>query len=349
MRNPVAGDLLSGPLGRAVAAELVGVPQRALADAAGMDVGWVPYSSRRVRRHRLTQWPDRELADPVASHPGWDRVREVVSAAVASGLAVLQRGLASYDAGVLIRRVGEVVENFAFGSAGWQGLAPALAASRAELRPVAEALAGCPGAAWWQDPVVRTSQRWLGTPGAGPPLADRLDRGVLAAADEQARSSGWWSSPVHHDVLRTTRGDLPGIVAVPLACHDEHEYISGQVAVWSLAIGQQARIYEVRVPGDWADLAQRYPCRIDAGDRPDWGRWSGISPTGVITDWRAVSQEWDGVHVTVAGYLATAYQALQAGDGFAFLAGWNPDETLWVHDVVTSAMRMDDVTVPEQS
>jgi hypothetical protein len=44
------------------------------------------------------------------------------------------------------------------------------------------------------------------------------------------------------------------------------------------------------------------------------------------------------VHLSVAGYLTTAPRALPlAADGAAtVLAGWNPDQTWWLTDIVTT-------------
>ena len=36
----------------------------------------------------------------------------------------------------------------------------------------------------------------------------------------------------------------------------------------------------------------------------------------------------------MAGYLATNGRALEAGDGHTVLAGWDPDETWWLNDVL---------------
>jgi hypothetical protein len=45
---------------------------------------------------------------------------------------------------------------------------------------------------------------------------------------------------------------------------------------------------------------------------------------------------FDGVHVTIGGYVSACGLALPVGDGFTMLAGWVPDATLWLHDVTTS-------------
>ena len=45
--------------------------------------------------------------------------------------------------------------------------------------------------------------------------------------------------------------------------------------------------------------------------------------------WRSVAAQWDGVHVSVAGYLSTARMAVDIGGGAAtLLAGWDADQTL---------------------
>jgi hypothetical protein len=48
--------------------------------------------------------------------------------------------------------------------------------------------------------------------------------------------------------------------------------------------------------------------------------------------WPAVARDWDGVHLSVAGYLATAGRALPVGAARTLLGGWNPDETYWLAD-----------------
>jgi hypothetical protein len=48
------------------------------------------------------------------------------------------------------------------------------------------------------------------------------------------------------------------------------------------------------------------------------GRW-------LIPDYAAVADDWDAVHLTVAGYLTTAGIAIPAGGARTMLAGWDPD------------------------
>ena len=67
--------------------------------------------------------------------------------------------------------------------------------------------------------------------------------------------------------------------------------------------------------------------------------WAG---PWTIPDFAAVAADYDAIHLTVGGYLTTAGRALVLGDDGAagartMLAGWNPDETYWLADVLTSA------------
>jgi hypothetical protein len=74
----------------------------------------------------------------------------------------------------------------------------------------------------------------------------------------------------------------------------------------------------------------------------------------VIPDWSRVAEDFDGVHVSLAGYLRTAGAVVDVGDASfiedspsrptagdtdertaSLMAGWNPDTTYWLGDVVT--------------
>lgn len=65
----------------------------------------------------------------------------------------------------------------------------------------------------------------------------------------------------------------------------------------------------------------------------DWGELTGQAGPWILPDWRAVARVWDGIHVSVGGYLSASNLAVEAGTGLALLTGWQPDQTLWLHDV----------------
>lgn len=48
-----------------------------------------------------------------------------------------------------------------------------------------------------------------------------------------------------------------------------------------------------------------------------------------------MAADWDAIHVSVAGYLTTAGIAVPVARGACtMLAGWDPDATWWLNDVL---------------
>lgn len=67
--------------------------------------------------------------------------------------------------------------------------------------------------------------------------------------------------------------------------------------------------------------------------RPALRRWretTGRDGRWWLPDWPAVAEDFDAVHVTVVGYLATAGWAVPTADGATVLAGWGPGRTCWL-------------------
>ncbi len=89
----------------------------------------------------------------------------------------------------------------------------------------------------------------------------------------------------------------------------------------------------------WTLLVQQYPLEVTDGRRHDWYRTTGRVERWFIPDWEAVAADWDAVHLTVAGYLTSATRALPiADDGkWTVLAGWNPDQTWWLTDILETS------------
>lgn len=153
--------------------------------------------------------------------------------------------------------------------------------------------------------------------------------------DPAASYSGhWWSSPAHSRLPVTTRG-LRGLGAVGLALVEDG--LGWQSArCWPVAPADGARVYEVCSPGQWAELVDRYPLDVSKSRRHDWWRATGRAGRWLIPDYAAAAADWDAVHVSVAGYLTTAGIAIPAGDGACtMLAGWDPDATWWLNDVLS--------------
>lgn len=231
-------------------------------------------------------------------------------------------------------------------------------AAREALRPVAEAVvaaARAPDMRWWTAPVDRGGQRYTQFLGrhelpeprlsgaaelAGAWLADaRVDkRSAPGRPEEDSVPYGgqWWSGPALSRVPVTTRA-LPALGAARLAL-TEGGFGWRSARCWPVVPQDRAGVYEVRDPGSWAELVGRYPLDVSESRHHDWRRVTGWACRWLIPDYAAVAADWDAVHVCVAGYLTTAGIAIPVGDGAStMLAGWDPDATWWLTDVLSLA------------
>lgn len=223
---------------------------------------------------------------------------------------------------------------------------------RDALVPVAEVVASLPDAAWWSTPLDRANQRyvqWLDETPLEPPAltgaianlarwraATRADesRAVERPRNVTANFSGnWWSAPMLVPLVTTTRA-LPALGAVKLAL-TEDGFGWESARVWPLQPSSECQVFEITGPDAWVELVGRYPMDVSLSRRHDWWRATGHEGTWLIPDWAAVASDFDAVHLTMLGYLATAGRALPVGDSHTVLAGWNPDETYWLADVLT--------------
>ena len=331
--------MLSGPVGRTVLAELAGVTTTSVRSSLGMSG-----------------------SEPVRS---WNAgVEFVAAAAVAATRSVQdQVGADAFEPGSLLRRLGGVVEDYAFGRCqDWKLLQPVLEGALSQLRPLADAVVESVTAEWWWGTPPVHAQRWVGEAGSRPPgrgLTDLLAQAVQAETPpsqtrevpgSRSARGPWWSSLVDPRVLRTTR-EAPGTTELTVFdCRDGH-FLFGRdpVAVWDIVISSAAHVFEVREARDWARLTEAYPRDVTGRQGRQWEVWSGLAGPWLLPDWLAAARDWDGVHVTVGGYLATSYQAVPAGPGLAYLAGWHPDETLWLRDVVSEVGWLGEVRPPGSS
>jgi hypothetical protein len=219
------------------------------------------------------------------------------------------------------------------------------------LRPVAEAVGCAVAAEWWATPVNPAQCEVIfdlpavsarsGPVAAGSALADWKERTVadeLRSADRpddpRAPYSGaWWSTPALSGLVHSTRPiGSRGPVGLSLV-EDAGAWIAADVR--ALQVHPAASVLEIGGPNDWLDLVDRYPLVVPRSRRHDWWRATGEDGHWVIPDYQSAAADYDGIHLSVAGYLSTAGRALHAEDFDTVLAGWDPDETWWLTDAVT--------------
>jgi hypothetical protein len=356
--------LLGGRRGRAMLADLAGLDSLVLLAADGKPppagVTFLESSSSGLSAllQRLLR-PRRAHRDagtwPQWMNPDGNDAATIIGAAVASTVQAPAERAWFTDPLALLASVARAADQ-------WE---PPQPDDQAEmLRPLAEVVASAPAASWWWEPADLRHQRWVGCDhhrvlARGVDVAravEAAEEGAAAEEEAMARdwalsrpgrrggaeviiTGSWWSGPLGGTVW-TSRGNVGDLPAVGLACAED-PLGEEEFEVWAVGIHPAARVYEVREPGDWGRLATSHPRDVTASRRHDWGRWTGREGQWILPDWRSVAAQWDGVHVSVAGYLSTAGIAVDSGGGAAtLLAGWDADQTLWLRDVFTGTRQL---------
>lgn len=215
----------------------------------------------------------------------------------------------------------------------------------AVLGPIAEAVAEHPATAWWGDPFDHAAQShvryWFEQ---WEPLLDPVDaRAALlrwqeGCVENERRMAGnpdwrftggqWWSDPAFSGAAWTTPS-LPELGPLRLYC-TEDSMGWDRARAHPVAVEERSRVFEVNGPADWARLVDGFPLEVTHGKRGEWWRTTGRDGRWWIPDWPAVAEDYDAVHVTVIGYLATAGWAIPTEHGATVLAGWGPGHTCWL-------------------
>jgi hypothetical protein len=344
---PARADLLLGsPRGRAL---LAGCLDFAFSAALHEQLGLGPVlltalltggGTRRDAGPRPRRWQDVPARE----------VRKVVGAAVASGK---WRGLLDLDELGLLAVLAGAHPDFGGGAADG-GTLELLALAAEELRPVADALVSAPAARRWWEPVARADQRFLEWDGwprlTGRSVGWAVHDSMTAQRTENALGLGWakrhgepvrgcWWSVPEFTVQSMTTGGFGAVSAIGLARFEDlfTPLEETGATVWSLRIAPEARVMEIAGPADWQALVTAFPQDVTGTHAGEWGVASGPAAPQAgpwrLPDWERVMEHYDGVHLTIGGYLACGGLALPAAGGFTMLAGWIPDATIWLRDV----------------
>ncbi|MET4062040.1 hypothetical protein ABIB35_003619 [Arthrobacter sp. UYP6] len=143
-------------------------------------------------------------------------------------------------------------------------------------------------------------------------------------------SGDWWSIPLG---LVGTVGRIPGglnLIEDSLGWED----------ATAIPVRGAGRTYEIHTADDWTALCRKFPLEVTASRRNDWFHVTGRDGRWLIPDWERVAGEWDAVHLSTLGYLSSAGRALHLDEEWAsVIAGWDPDRTIWLTDVVREIER----------
>ena len=132
------------------------------------------------------------------------------------------------------------------------------------------------------------------------------------------------------------------------------------VTRWRLPIHAGVRLWNVDCPSDWVRLVETYP---KVATRPHTG-WELPGPNQypsdtkmlrsfektnavriavdrhVLPDWEAVAHDFDGLHLSWAGFLtAEGFVSNLSAGGVTMLRSGGSERTLWLHDVFGNPAR----------
>ncbi|MFI8566060.1 hypothetical protein ACIGGF_05790 [Rhodococcus sp. NPDC078407] len=288
--------------------------------------------------------------------PGAEEARRTVVTADDVADRLSRVPLPEVTAGVLRSVLAAAVDHAMY----WQppsgeDILAATASVRGELERIAEHLASSPHAQWWSTGLAAADQwivEWVDTdrqfrrdPAATPTTAETLRRyGVRTAKEEEraaserpadpaaAFSGEWWSVPPTRSSTRSLFDGTPA----------ELSFVEDGMG-WQRAVSRRmrvpggVRVYEIDGAQAWAQLCREFTVEVTAQKRHDWYSTTGRAGRWVIPDWPRVAEHYDGIHLTVCGYLASAGTAVSLDDDTSsVIAGWAPDETYWLTDVAAA-------------
>ena len=199
-------------------------------------------------------------------------------------------------------------------------------------RPVAHALIGHRYSAWWFADVDLQSQAWL------PVQPYEGDRGRDVPPDsaewhEPENPSSRWEryaqKPRGRQITSTVYGSK---LTSKLIAYDERvgdHLCQFPMAWWSIRFPDSLRIFEIHSPSHWHDLCVRYPARGTQDDR-------------LVPNWGAVSEEWDGVHLSLGGLLTAHQNRYESSAGWSMVDSWDAEQTYWLRAVNSESERQPD-------
>lgn len=140
------------------------------------------------------------------------------------------------------------------------------------------------------------------------------------------------------------------------------EYETGPIVRWWMPARPEARVFEIHRPADWARLVTAHPRAAEP--HPGWElpgvnqHVTDISPLvesgehraarvavrhHVVPDWQSVANQYDGVHLSWAGFITSEGFISNLGDGdVTMLRYWFSERTLWLADVFGDPHRAPD-------
>jgi hypothetical protein len=194
----------------------------------------------------------------------------------------------------------------------------------------------------------------------------------LAERPDMASQECWWSDARKGGVVPPAftdfgsvygNGEFPWngfwtVTSPPPEIHDDligaWEMVPGPISRWRLSVRPEVRLWTIDRPSDWARLVETYP-KVASKKHSGWelpgpnqhlqdirllmavpaqnAVRSNITRQ-LLPDWDAVAHDYQGVHLSWAGFLTSeGYVSDLAEGGATMLRYWASERTLWLEDV----------------
>ena len=195
-------------------------------------------------------------------------------------------------------------------------------------------IASHPAFTWWYEPVDLENQVW------SSPQMPRGDRNpdpslLNAFAPERWRHpdppNGGDDQPTpstYSQITSTLRGVSTSEVTA-YAIYAADHISTFPLAVWKVWFNPSVRVREINHPADWHALCLDFPHRARDGR--------------LIPNWREVSDQWDGVHLTLGGMLSCEQTRYDEGGEWSMMQFWHTEQTRWMNRMAITGERMPDV------
>lgn len=215
-------------------------------------------------------------------------------------------------------------------------------------RDLAEQLVREPGVARWWAPLDRERQVWIEpeshidlaaldssfpTPDRPPDRFEIYAQRPYPAVSTSTEIDGWTSQ---HANLVSGFGDW---------------YMDYRAKRARVRVSPDARVFEIASAADWHALSVRHGLRSVPADTPHPGGYPGQpwgANDGLVPDWQAVATAWDGVHLTLWGFLTATQTRVRSEAGWSELWNWEGEQTVWLRWVFESVEPMSPLEPPRR-
>jgi hypothetical protein len=201
-----------------------------------------------------------------------------------------------------------------------------------DFKDLALEIAVNPLFAWWYEPLDLDNQIWTspqmprGNLPPDPVLIDPFRPEIWRKPDPPDEDG----DPVPDTSLQgtsTLRGGTTSEV-MAYAIYAADHVCAFPLAAWQVQFEQDVRVYEINQPADWHALCMEFPHRA-----PD-GR--------LVPNWQAVSERWDGVHITLGGALSCEQARYEWDDEWSMLQFWHTEKTRWLNRLAITGEKVPD-------